>query len=240
MLKGFYTSACGLMTGLRRLDVVADNAANLNTPGFLRRRYAIQAGFGRALEAVAGGYSAPVGTARPVVVVTDVPCAAGPGELKHTGRPLDVAAEDGLFFAVMQGGNVFYTRNGHFQVLPNGVLADAAGRPVLGTDGNPVVVGREDFLVLPDGTVTAPDGVTLGQLGLWRVENPVPAGGGLYQGLAVTATGRVRQGWLCGPNTSLAQESVELVAVQRAFESAQRVLVAEDQALGSLISAVRA
>jgi len=126
------------------------------------------------------------------------------GALRHTGRDLDVAIVGEGGFRV--GGG--WTRNGAFVRDRNGFLTDERGRRLMAACG-PVRL-PPDGVISPDGTIRAQGRV------LDRI--PLPAGSSLQTG-ALEAS-----------NVNAIGETLDVLNAQRAFETAQKVLVAIDGA----------
>jgi flagellar basal-body rod protein FlgF len=128
------------------------------------------------------------------------------GGIRETGRPLDLALlGPGAFTTAGKSGGA--TRNGAFIRDRDGYLADRQGRRVQGTAG-PIRL-PENAVVAPDGTIRAA-GRPIGQL-------PLPAGT------------TVRSGALESSSVDSIGETLAILTAQRAFETAQKTLVAIDQ-----------
>lgn len=181
-----------------------------------------------------------------------------PGPLVSTGRPEDLAVNGAGYFVVGDdaGDTQQYTRAGVFGVNAERYLVHASGRYLLDHDGERMVVpegARGNILVSSDGWIAiAVDGEqelqALGRLGLMIPDSGQdlrPLGDSLYElrsadGEVVMGpvsnpgaggTGRVRQGHLEGSNVELAEEIVQLILAQRAFQLSGRVLQTADQML---------
>jgi flagellar basal body rod protein FlgG len=124
----------------RELDVVANNVANINTPGF------------KAEAVMFEEYLMPVarhddfkGRDRRLSYVQDRATwhDMGQGPVKQTGNPLDVAMGADQFLVVQTPRGERYTRNGAMQINTQGQLVTAEGYQVLG-DGGPVQFQSED------------------------------------------------------------------------------------------------
>ena len=151
----------------RSTQVLANNIANADTPGF------------RNAQPIFAEY---------VSRQRDVPSAQGPrvsyaqdratwretrsGSLQTTGNPLDVAMTGDGYFAVETLRGERYTRAGRFAVGADGRLVDAEGNAVLGTGGAAIAIAAGDtrIEIMGDGTVRSENG-TLGQLRVVRFEN---------------------------------------------------------------------
>jgi flagellar basal-body rod protein FlgG len=218
MIRALYTATSGMLVESRRMDVLAQNLANVQTPGyrggdFLRK-------------------SVPsAGTTTDVQTAPAEPFLDGTvGPLRATGRDLDLALEGEGYFLVQTQAGPAYTRNGNFQRQMDGSVTDAAGHPLLGRRGPLTIPDGAEVQVGADGTVSA-GGRTLDQL---RVEafdglgGLRPAGGSLYYpasgSVARTVEPQVAQGSLEGPNVNGVTEMTRMVETLRAFEAYQKVI----------------
>ncbi|MBI5546020.1 MAG: flagellar hook basal-body protein, partial [Deltaproteobacteria bacterium] len=145
MADGLYLGMAGAAARAEQLDSIADNLANVQTPGFKPSKPAFES-FLPASGAPDKVYAAAVGTG----------VDARPGAVTRTGNPLDVLPEgDGLLAVRTGSGGVAFTRAGRLAVDGGGRLL-AAGLPVLDTLGNPIRLPPEAQPVIgPDATVRA-------------------------------------------------------------------------------------
>jgi flagellar basal-body rod protein FlgG len=246
MIEAISTSSTGLNAGQALLDVTSNNLANLNTMGFKGS----QVGF-QDLLYVSGAAGLQVGRG---VQVSSADKSFAQGPLQNTGSPLDVAIQGNGFFQVTRpDGTTAYTRDGSFQVDPNGRLVTADGslvQPpiVVPPDASAITVG-------PDGTVSAVVGsaaTPVGQLTLARFPNPpglTALGGNLYaasaaSGNATTAvpgqggTGTLAQGFLEGSNVNPAGELTNLLIARQTVAVNTRAIVVEDQMATDTLSLI--
>ena len=240
-------AASGMLAQQLRIDTIANNLANANTPGFKGSAAAFKDLLYRAAPAgssASGGVQIGSGAA-----ASTVSRDLEQGALRETGVATDLAIEGDGFFRVRRGdGSFAYTRAGNFQVDAAGRLTTASGDLVV----PPIVVpaGSSDLVVAPDGSVSArrEDGtrVDVGRLVVARFANPaalVAAGDGLLlateaSGPAVDAApgaggaGAIRQGYLEASNVSLTSEMTALIEAQRAFGVLSKVVSAADEMHG--------
>lgn len=179
-MRALWSSASGLSSMQTKIDVIANNVANLDTVGYKAQ----EAQFAELLTATLSraGWQAeaplpqpkdlPLGHGvRVASLATDF--AAGP--LRDTGQPFDLALEGAGFFAVRNAqGEVFYTRNGHFHKDGAGRLVDDQGFMVLGRDGQPLTLPQTaaagTVSIREDGTLLVQQGAgqrTVGQVGVF-------------------------------------------------------------------------
>jgi flagellar basal-body rod protein FlgF len=205
----------GAMARASQLDAIADNLANVETVGFKGMRPAFAAFMGP------GPKSDKVLTA---TVRTTVDMS--PGVTETTDALTDVVPEGDLMLGLSsKGGTVAYTRNGHLEVGPDGVL-QIAGLPVIGQGNVPIVVPEgADVLVESTGEVFSGKQV-IGKLSLFQVKGPMDRIGPalLTLGAGGSATevpeGQVAVGELEKGNISALDSAVELIGAQRHYEMA--------------------
>lgn len=220
MIRALYTAASGMMIETQRVDVMANNLANAQTPGF------------KAIDLVrsskaptAGGLGTDVQT-----VFTRQFHDAKPGTLRPTGLPFDFALSGEGYFAVETKGGVAYTRNGHFRHHADGRLTDGADNPVLGEKGPIRLPSLSEVTTAEDGTVYA-NGKVVDRLKVVAFENPGqlrPAGSSLLYPAPAAAT-KPAEATVVGEtleesNVSSMSEMARMVETLRAFESYQKVI----------------
>ena len=132
MPYGLYISAEGAQAQSRRLEVIANNIANVDTVGFKRDLAVMQS---RYAEADQRGIASPGdgslndigGGVQFHQTVTDF----SPGPLRKTGNPTDVALQGDGFFVVEKGQDRMLTRAGNFRLTADGKLVTQQGYSVL-------------------------------------------------------------------------------------------------------------
>ena len=223
-----YTAMSGANAAAQRQSVLANNLANASTGGFRAELSNFRAvplrGDGAttrvfALEATSGHDDKP-------------------GSIQRTGRALDMVPQGSSWFAV-QGldGTEAYTREGSFQVSPEGTLMTSSGLMVLSDGGSPIDVPPGAAIsVGSDGTVTTKTGEapssTIGRIklatataddrlrrsedGLFRTATQDP--------LPTDATARLEVGALEGSNVNPVETMVGMIAAARQFEQQMRML----------------
>jgi len=226
MDSGFYAACAALMARSQALDIVANNLANTSTPG-----YRAEHNIFRSFLATASGHLA----SNLNVAINDFGILSGnqldfaQGNLDRTGNDLDFAVQGPGFFTIQTTKGQFYTRNGNFQVSPQGQLMTSEGDPVIGENGIIRIVGGP-VNVSPDGTISV-NGAVAGKMKL--VEFPagtqLESVGKTYysapRNSAVASTNStVAQGMLESSNVNPITSTVELISVQRYAEMMQRAL----------------
>ncbi len=241
MIKGIYTSALGLIPLQKKLEVIANNLANVNTTGFKR-----DDSFSKELISASSlfrdGMIDPTEKDLKEQTYTDF----SQGTLGQTNDPLDVALDGQGFFAVQTGDGVKLTRDGSFAISPDGTLVTRNGDPVMGTSG-PIRINdaqelqKSNLVIERNGVVKAGDKI-YGQLQVMMPESLnqlSKAGGNLY----TTSTGAilkrvdpsavdVKQGYLEGSNVNPIDEMVAMIQLQSDFEAGQKAIQSQDTSLG--------
>jgi flagellar basal-body rod protein FlgF len=197
MQNATYIALSRQMALQRQMDVVANNMANLNTPAFKGEQMI----FSQYLVQPPG--NGPLAFVEDIGTVRDT----RQGPIAKTGNPLDLAVSGQGFFPIQTPLGPRYTRNGHFQLDPQGQIVTSEGYPLLADSGQPVTVpnNTRDITVAPDGTISisqagtttqavigklqvvdfaVPQAVTPGANGLWATDQtPQPANGSVQQGM---------------------------------------------------------
>ena len=181
------------------------------------------------------------------------------GNMQASENDTDFAIEGKGFFSVRgDDGNTYYTRNGSvfWAIGPRGTtLCNSDGYPVLDSNGNEIVVPNgipsSSMMISSDGTIgyrTAQGTyVPMNQtIGLYQFTNPaglqkmsrsllgVTAASGAAQNEATTnglTRSIVHQNYLEGSNVQIADEMVNLIVAQRAYELNSKAIQASDEML---------
>jgi flagellar basal-body rod protein FlgG len=234
MLEGLYSAAAGMEAQQQRLDSIANDISNLNTPGYSSERV----GFENLLY----NASSPTQGAGVTVGAGAQALDLGPsqlaGSVEPTGQPLDVAINGSAYFEVKQpGGTLALTRNGQFQLDAKGQLTTANGLLVQPPITVPAGVQPSDITIAGDGTLSA-NGKTIGKLALVTVAAPeqlTPDGESLFTTSAASGTPKpttgssVIQGSLNGSNVDLASELTQMTDAQNTYEMTSKAISIEAQ-----------
>ncbi len=247
MPYGLYISAEGAAAQSRRLEVLANNLANVDTTAFKRDQALFRARFAEATERGInppgdGSINDLGGGVQLAGTLTDF--SVGP--LRETGRDLDLAIQGDAFFQVMKEGKQYLTRAGNFAIDPTGQLVTQQGETVLSDGGTPIAIDPDGgpWTITPDGNVLQAGATT--PLALVRPQSTADlskVGESLYLPLAPVQSldpseRRVLTGFVEGSGVRPTLEMMELIETSRAFESNVNMIKHQDQAMGTLISRV--
>lgn len=256
-MQALKIAATGMSAQQLRVDVTANNIANMSTTGYDPRRaefadlhYQQMRGPG-ALTAATGevlpaGVQLGLGV-RPAAVAIE----ASQGALRATEGMLDLAIEgEGFFEVVLPDGDAGYTRDGGFKLTGDGAVVTAEGYALAGDLTLPE--DAREIVVNADGTVFARfrdrvEPQQIGALTLAKFLNPKgleALGGNLFReteasGAPLVAEpgtdglGTLRQGYLEDSAVDVVSEITELIEAQRGYELNAKVMTAADEMLAS-------
>ena len=257
-ITALHAAASGMRALDEKLNVVANNLANVNTAGFKRSRvnfedllYQVKREPGVLnTEDEPVPHGIVVGTG---AKVSGTQLNFSPGAVDTTGKPLDLQIDGAGFFQVqtVQNGEVVtaYTRNGAFVENSEGNLVLANSRGDMLEPAISLPADATDVTIGPDGEVQVRQGnaplATVGQIELARFVNPEglkQVGRNLFlstdaSGEPVTGNpqsdgmGSVIQGALEMSNVDPVRELIDLITTQRAFELNSQSIQSADQTL---------
>ena len=222
-----YVSLSAQMALEKRMDTIANNIANLNTPGF--RADGVK--FDTVLSQSGGESVAFASSGRPYI-------SRQAGPMEYTGNSLDVAIGGDGWFALSTPGGQVYTRDGRFHLNAQGELQSVKGYSVLDPGGGPISLdpAAGPVEIRQDGSISQ-GGKPLGAIGLFLL--PPQASLTHYDNSAVKSdqagvvaedltTNTVRQGYVEGANVNPVLEMTRLIAVSRAFDNAVAAIQQSD------------
>ncbi|MFS4458464.1 flagellar basal-body rod protein FlgF [Bdellovibrio sp. HCB2-146] len=267
-VKGVYTALSGAMAQSTKLDTIANNLANVNTPAFKRDQQLFQEyltanekppeviQIPRDVAAIESFYNMQGGD-KSYVDTKGTFTDFSQGGMKHTGNALDVAIDGKGFFEVATPGGVRLTRAGNFTLDGNGQLVTKDGHPVLsagapGADPAARVIrvngtGAGPLSIADNGDVF--EGTqNIGKLSLVNVNNPdtlQKVGSSLYTfksnstpDMTNINNPSLKQGFLETSNVNIVQEMTDMIQTNRVFESTQKAISAYDQMADKMINVV--
>lgn len=248
MVKGLYSAYTGMINQEHRMDVLTNNLANAATNGYKKEGTTSQS-FDSVLaykiKDVTEGYhlAKNIGINNPGVKIGEGYTDFSQGSLKTTSNTFDLALTDAGFFAIQftnKAGetSVKYTRDGNFTLTEDGSLVTQDGDAVLDTGGNPIKINpileaqiNTSGQIIQDGRVVANIQVTdfedYNYLERYGENYYHPVEGAKEK----EAAAKVYSGYLETSNISVVTEMVNMITVQRAYESNQKVITTYDGTL---------
>lgn len=236
MVPGLYSAATAMSVADQRHQVVAQNLAHVNMPGY-RRSVAHQQTFESSMDQ-ASQEKFTFDLLGTQMVKTQVDFTAG--RYEQTDRKLDMALHGDGFFTIEAGGQQLYTRNGTFHTDQDGRMVTSDGYPVVGENGEIVIppgFSSSMLSVAGDGTARVGDQV-IGKLKIAAFNNPqqlkqigatvFAAPEGVQPEISEAV---VEQGVREHSNVTPVMEMVELIAINRSHDAAQRAMNAIGEAM---------
>lgn len=229
MLNGLYSAATAMDSAATRHEVVAQNLAFADHPGF-RRRVTVDRSFETALQEV----QSPEFTRESLGTNSHGPhIDFTVGAFQQTGRTLDLALQGDGFFVIDGPDGPLYTRSGVFQVNDEGTLVNVDGLPVRGEGGEITFspgASTEQVTVTGDGRILQGD-QEVGRLEtahFERLDLLTPAGVSLFRASEgveqLPAEATIVQGVRERSNVSPVTEMVRMIDGMRQYEAASKAL----------------
>lgn len=248
MIRALYSAASGMVAQQANLETVSNNLANVNTNGFKKSR----AEFQDLMYAQVQAPITPLSTGLAIgqgARLSSLDRVLSGGAMQVTGGTYDLAIQGGGFFRIQQeNATLAYTRDGAFHLDAQGHVATADGGLLLGETG-PITIpaGARDVQVTGDGNITYLDAagktVAAAKVSLATFVNPgglAEAGGNLLTEQAASGparlvnpgtggTGNLSQGLLEASNVEPAEEMINMMQAQRAYQLNSRVVQSADE-----------
>ena len=249
-----HVARTGLDAQQNRMQVIANNIANVNTTGFKRDRanfetlayqYLTQPG---ATSAGDDKYTqgSALGTG---VRMTGTSRSDSQGSINQTGNALDIAIQGNGFFQIEQpDGTTAYTRDGNFSITAEGQMVTDDGRALVPNITIPT--GATNITIGSDGTVSATtsgatEATQLGKIQLASFVNPsglkaigdnlmtetAASGSPQIGDPGIDGRGSIAQGSLEASNVNVVEELVDMIETQRAYEVNSKMIKATDEML---------
>lgn len=254
MNPALWIAKTGLDAQQTRMDVIANNLANVSTTGFKKGRASFEDLLYQNVRQP--GAQSTQNTQIPSglmlgtgVKVNSTEKIFTQGNIIQTGNNLDMAIQGRGFFQItMPDGSIAYTRDGEFQLNSNGQVVTANGYPL--QPAITVPPNTQSITIGNDGTVTVTvaGSTTPTQIGTVQLAdfiNPAglqPIGQNLYQQTAASGTaqtgtpglnglGTLQQGALESSNVNTVESLVNMIECQRAYEINSKAIATTDQML---------
>lgn len=250
MIDALYISSTGLRSQQEQIDVISNNVANMQTPGFKRGRvnFAEVAAIAAPNENASSAGSQHGGGSR----VLSTSTMFGAGALQPTRNPLDMAIDGNGFFELEDiSGNRFYSRAGQFRLDEEGYLTSVNGMRL--AQGLQIPTDASEIRITGAGEVSAQlsgetERTILGTIDLVTFvanEGLESAGNNTFAATARSGdpqsvapgeagVGKIQQGYIEMANVDMIDEMSGLVLAQRAYQLNARVLQASDQLLETI------
>lgn len=236
MLNGLYAAASGMEAQQNQLDSVANDLANVSTPGY----QSVELGFHDLLYTTAGPGNATLQPTGDGAESQYVGRNQQAGALQETGRSLDVAIiGEGYLEVQRPDGTIGLTRNGSLELDAKRQLTDQEGDLVVPPVTIPSGVSLDQVTINPNGSVLA-GGRTVGKLALVTVPAPdklLSAGNSQFTataasgGIRAASGATVQQGALEASNVDVSRAMSSMIDAQTSYSMDSRAIQMQDQML---------
>jgi flagellar basal-body rod protein FlgG len=250
MERAMWSSVTGMRASEMSLDNIANNLSNINTTAFKPGRVSFQDMLYTTLVtpgATNGDGEIPAGIQLGHgTKVAEISKQFTQGALRETGGDLDLAIEgQGFFEVVMPDGTSAYTRDGSFRATSTGEVVSVEGYRVANFPA--ISNGTNEITITPDGSSTMlvnGDYIAGQQVSLARFANPeglrslghnlyaaTEASGPAQTGLAPgeNGMGMIMHRYLETSSVNAAEELVNMILTQRAYEANTKAIKASDE-----------
>ena len=241
-MEGIYPAISGSLLQEKRLEVLANNLANINTIGFKEDRSVFE-------TYIMGNVSSyqPLAPTRIIpeeayAVFTGINTIFSQGELRYTRNPLDLAIDGNGFFVTETPQGKAYTRKGNFTINKEGLLVTQEGLSVLGRGGTITIRGSQ-IIIDNEGNILVDD-KRVDTISVVDFPKPYPLqkiGDSLFvlnntEIEEITPTGiTIQQGYLELSNVQATKAMVEMIDILRAYEAYQKIIQSfNDEALKTI------
>ncbi|MDO8959052.1 MAG: flagellar basal-body rod protein FlgG [Rhodocyclaceae bacterium] len=257
MIRSLWTAKTGLDAQQTHLDVISHNLANVSTNGFKRQRAVFEDLLYQNLRQPGAQSTQQTQIPSGLTIGVGVRTIATEhihtqGSLQRTENSLDMAINGAGYFQIqMPDGTLAYTRSGAFQRDSTGQIVTPSGYPLSPTltipaDAIAITIGRDGIV-----SVTQTGNPTPTQLGTVQLATFINPGGlqstgeNLFVETASSGTptpntpgsngaGLLNQGMVETSNVNVAEELVNMIQTQRAYEMNSKVVSTSDQMLARL------
>lgn len=245
MLRGIETAATGMEAQRLMHQVIADNLANASTSGFKSYNLVHKI---RAEKQITNNLDGTeIGKLSYGSEICDTAFDFSQGSLRQTGNPLDIAISGPGFFPIQNAqGEIFYTRNGHFNLDQSGFLVTQNGDYVLDSGLTPIFLGVEginNVTILRTGNVLVNGEFNskLQALDFPKGSEIIREGHDKFIKASVNVVMQkpvnisYQQGFIEQSNVSSVKAAADMVQIMRTYEANQHAMKAQADTLEMLM-----
>jgi flagellar basal-body rod protein FlgG len=258
MIRGLYIAASSAISENKRIDVIANNIANVNTSGFKKDTMITESFPDILMKRIGAADYKDIVAKAPItskigyigkmsngVRVDQVFTNFEQGSLSSSGNPLDLAFQGNGFFTVETPVGERYTRSGEFTLDSEGYITTKEGYKVLGQNG-PIQVDGKNIIINESGQVFSDENEidTLKLVDFNDYKLLKKEGDALYvdasgdAGNMKESEGLIQQGFLEASNVNSVKQMVEMITMLRSYEANQKVIKTHDELLGKAVNEI--
>ena len=254
MEKGTYVAVSGMVAQERAMNLITNNMANMNTPGYKADRVLFESYLNKSSEAgaeipsgseVNSGYLPEKQNDNSYLITSEAYTDYSQGGMRETSNPLDIALDGDGFLAVMTDAGERYVRGGSFVFGPEGELKTSEGHDLINRDGNPIFLDGKSFYLQEDGTITGMNNEELDQLRVVTFADKSvlrKEGSSLVAAdnteFAIQSEAKVKQGYVEASNINPVGEMARMITALRHYNLFQKSIQSHDEMTNKLINDV--
>lgn len=257
MIRSLWTARTGLDAQQTSLDVISNNLANVSTNGFKRQRPVFEDLLYQMVRQPGAQSTQQTQIASGLQMGSGVRTVSTEriftqGQPQQTGGDLDVMIQgEGFFMITLPDGTTAYTRDGSFDRDNQGNMVTASGYPLadninIPADATSITIGKDGVVTVTQAGAAAP--IQIGTIQVAMFINPgglqaasenlfletASSGVATPQQAGTNAAGVINQRYVEVSNVNVAEELVNMIVTQRAYEMNSRVISTSDQMLARL------
>jgi len=253
MTRGIEAAAAGMVSVVNWNDIIANNLANINTPGFKQTLVSfkdIKELDANQIDAAKGYNKTKIGNLSAGSLLDSTVFDFKQGSIKQTGNPLDLAINGDGFFVVKTPEGEAYTRNGSFIRRDDGIITTVDGYQLIGESGNPINFNinntkGQEIKIGKDGTVLIGKEIMdkLKIVDFTDKKNLEAQGNSLFKPAnneaPIKAAGfEVNQGSLEMANSNAIESMVNSIHGMRTYETLAKVIETDNRTLSKTVNEV--
>jgi flagellar basal-body rod protein FlgG len=234
MSNGIYVAASASIAAEKNLATVSNNLANVNTAGFKKDKSVFAEYLTQYKNDVVNEKMEENGVLQDkhFVSVDDTFTDFSNGSLKKTGNPLDLAISGDAFFKVKFNNQIFLQRSGDFAVSSDGRIVAKDGADVLDVSGNVIVVDPQFAVHIDENGGVWQNKQKIADLKLvscddkrWLQKVDKTRFVIASKGKEIDASNfSIHQGFLEQSNVNAIAEMVEMIKLNRHFDTASKAI----------------
>ena len=248
MHESIYIAASAGLKQARKMEVIAQNLANVNSSGYKKDALVFKEMMppfppDESNEAAKNVLLSPEKSNKNVsyVGITDSYTDFSVGVMKKTGGQLDLAMDGEGFFKVQTPEGPRFTRNGNFRLNTTKQIVNQKGNQVLDINNKPIVINAQGKITVNgQGVVSIGNGLanttltTIKMVDFKNKKQLEKIGDGLFKNIGDpqeekdTTNVRIQQGFLENSNVSSVEEMTEMIGTVRIFETYQKIIQSID------------
>lgn len=242
MISGIYFATSGMNVDQKRMEILSNNLANINSIGF-KKRNAVFTNY-RDIQINYLNKDTFLGAVSDGLIIGDISVDLTNGSLKFTQNPLDLSINDYNFFVVEDlAKNNLLTKNGSFKLDNENYLVNCDGYKVLGEKGYIKLNNCDNLTIDSQGNIFL-NNEFIDKLKITSINNP--------QDLYITNSNyfilkdnvkipekkeiNIKQGFLEISNVNGINEMVDMIEAMRSYEINQKMIKMQDDTLSKAVN----